>query len=115
MTKPSARSVWQNYFFLWQILGQHVKLTGKEKDPHQSSISLLKIQVLKLQESDQEKFLMRPNSSLLIRTNRGVNHMIHSLSNTQQNNKKPSLGKVLASTIQWDRHIITKWMSTREV
>ena len=30
MTKPSARSVWQNYFFLWQILGQRVKSTGEE-------------------------------------------------------------------------------------
>ena len=29
MTKPSARSVWQNHFFLWQILGQRVKSTGE--------------------------------------------------------------------------------------
>ena len=57
---------------------------------------------------------MRPNSSLPIKANRGVNHMIHSLSNTQLSSKKPSLGKVLASITQWDRHITTRWMSTME-
>ena len=77
-------------------------------------MSLPKIQVPKLQESDREKFLMRPSSSLQIKTNREVNHMIHSLSNIQLSSKKPSLGKASASTTQWDRHIIMRWMSTKE-